>query len=82
MNRVLLMPLKVYCNDKGEPVRVKGSGREFKIKEILEFWHDVGSWWAGESEKVFYRLLCHDKGVKEIFQDLDSNEWFLYKIYD
>jgi hypothetical protein len=79
---MLFSPLKVYCNDKGEPVKVIEFAGEFQVKEIFEFWHDVGCWWEGESEKVFYRLLYQDRGIREIFQDLDSKRWFLYKIYD
>ncbi len=53
-----------------------------KIESILECWYDTGCWWEGESEKLFYRIYCQDGGMREIFKDLSSGEWFLYRIYD
>ncbi|MGI6422602.1 MAG: DUF6504 family protein [Syntrophomonadaceae bacterium] len=74
--------LKVQCREFDQPVFIEIKERVIKVEEILESWHDTGCWWEGESEKVFYRLYCQDGGIREIFQDLSSGQWFLYRIYD
>lgn len=73
--------IKVQCREE-MPVVVHCGGCLLVVEKVLECWRDTGCWWEGESEKVFYRLLCHDGSVREIFRDLGSGQWFLYKTYD
>lgn len=64
------------------PVSVRWQGRDFPVADILECWRDTGCWWQGESEKLFYRILCQGGGILEIFCDLASHQWSLYRVYD
>jgi len=52
------------------------------VEKVLERWRDTGCWWEGESEKAFFRVLCQDGDIREIYCDLLSRQWFLYRIYD
>ncbi|KUG05366.1 hypothetical protein ASZ90_017198 [hydrocarbon metagenome] len=74
--------LKVQCGNRHWPLSIEADQLRVGVETILESWHDTGCWWEGESEKVFYRICCQDGGVREIFYDLSSREWFLYRIYD
>lgn len=69
--------IKVICDSRGVPCQVKG----LQVQKVLEHWKDTGRWWAGEKEKNFYRLLCQDGSVHEIFFDYEQG-WHLYKTYD
>jgi len=82
MSKLLSYPIGVSCDSWGRPYKVKQHKAWVEVAEILENWHDTGCWWQGESEKVFYRISCQDTSIKEIFQDRQSGEWFLYKVYD
>lgn len=75
-------PIKVQCSKLHKPLNIEMKQVRLGVESILESWHDTGCWWVGESEKVFYRISCQDGGVREIFKDLRSGEWFLYRIYD
>ncbi|HEX3011679.1 MAG TPA: DUF6504 family protein [Syntrophomonadaceae bacterium] len=68
--------IKVVCDSWGKPCQIKDQ----HVQTILEHWQDTGRWWAGEPEKAFYRLLCQDGSVYEIFYDYKN--WYLYKTYD
>lgn len=68
--------IKVICNSRGTPCQVKNQ----PVQTILEHWQDTGRWWAGEPEKTFYRLVCQDGSIHEIF--FDQQNWYLYKTYD
>ena len=68
--------IKVICDARGRPSQVKGQA----VQAIFEHWQDTGRWWAGETEKTFYRLLCRDGSLYEIFWDRQN--WYLYKTYD
>lgn len=72
--------LQVSCDDRGTPSQIHG----LQVEDVLEHWKDTGRWWAGEPEKTFYRILCRDGSVCEIYceQVQDRLQWYLYKIYD
>ncbi len=71
----------VRCR-KGAPVAIRYGGYVLAVEKILERWRDTGCWWEGESEKAFFRVLCQDGGIREIYCDLTLKQWFLYRIYD
>ncbi|NMC26815.1 MAG: hypothetical protein GYA42_01580 [Syntrophomonadaceae bacterium] len=74
--------LQVECGPGQEPVQIRFRGQALQVLELLECWQDTGCWWAGESEKTFYRLVFEDQSVREIFYDRKENSWYLYKTYD
>jgi len=74
--------LQVECDSEWGPVLVGYQGKPLPVIARLEYWHDTGCWWVGESEKHFYRLILADQSIREIFYDLEATEWFLYKTYD
>lgn len=75
-------PIEVQCGKLHRPLIIQINQLKVGVETILESWHDTGCWWEGESEKVFYRIYCQDRGVREIFNDLSSGKWFLYRVYD
>lgn len=74
--------LQVQCDDNSLPSAICCQNRFLQVVSRLEYWHDTGCWWSGESEKYFHRLILEDQSVREIFYDLAQQEWFLYKTYD
>lgn len=74
--------LQVECDGERAPVLVRHQQKPLEVIARLEYWHDTGCWWSGESEKYFYRLILADQSIREIFYDLGQEEWFLYKTYD
>ncbi len=74
--------LQVQFKPDQGPAIIKYKGQSLRVVSLLECWQDTGCWWAGESEKSFYRLVLHDRSVREIFYDLHEKEWYLYKTYD
>ncbi|MGI6453174.1 MAG: hypothetical protein ACOX0E_06905 [Syntrophomonadaceae bacterium] len=82
ISKLTSLPLEVYCDQEDKPVKIKLNNYLAKITDVLEYWHDTGCWWEGESEKAFYRIACQDGAIMEIFKELASGSWFIYKIYD
>ena len=74
--------LQVECGAGAEPCQLQHKGQSWQVADILECWQDTGCWWAGESEKSFYRLVFEDQSVREIFYDREEKSWYLYKTYD
>lgn len=75
-------PLEVFCQGGDIPLAIRDVQGAWKVERALEYWRDTGRWWDGESEKAFFRLRLETGGVREIYQDLGSGAWYLYKSYD
>lgn len=82
MSRLICSPAKVCCNITGQPIEIWFQQTSARVEKILDCWMDTGCWWEGESEKVFYRLCCDEGRVYEVYQDLVSRQWAIYKAYD
>lgn len=74
--------LQVQCTVNNEPSAIRYRNKLLQVETLLEHWQDTGCWWDGESEKAFYRLVLNDQSIREVFYDLDQEEWYLYKTYD
>lgn len=74
--------INVSCSSRGIPRVIQGSKGEITVEKVLESWNDTGCWWEGENEKIFYRLYCRGGGILEIFCDLASGNWYIYRVYD
>ena len=57
-------------------------GREIIVNRILDWWYDTGCWWEGEGEKVFFRFCTTAGAIYEIFREVETGHWYLYKEYD
>lgn len=66
----------------GCPQSFQWRRKSYVVSTVLEKWIDTGAWWEGEAEKVFYRLVTHDGGLYELYQERISGRWYLYKVYD
>jgi hypothetical protein len=83
MSRLIDKPVRVAASSQGRPRRFFWRGKSHKIHRVLEIWLDIGAWWQGEQEKVFWRLETRTGGVFELYHESeDKQTWFLYKIYD
>ncbi|GFN22020.1 MAG: hypothetical protein IMW96_07345 [Thermoanaerobacteraceae bacterium] len=72
--------LRVEWNKKRTP-RFCWQGKWYTVQAMLDRWKDTGEWWKGDTPKLFLRLLA-GQGVWEVYRDLQSGEWFLYRRYD
>ncbi|MBS3977756.1 MAG: hypothetical protein KGZ75_13730 [Syntrophomonadaceae bacterium] len=86
MSRIINKPVQVkasssYFPDMMLPRMFRYRDSIFAVK-VLEVWKDIGEWWNGEAEKIFYRVAAAGGSVFELYQDLGSKRWFLYKVYD
>jgi len=82
VSKIIEAPIEVMLDKNGQPIRIWYLGRCSVIAEITEYWHDTGEWWVGEEPKMFYRLLTGDQSLWEIYQNLTTTRWHLYKVYD
>ncbi|MBE0466549.1 MAG: hypothetical protein IBX71_04905 [Candidatus Desulforudis sp.] len=80
MPRIVDRRADVAADPEGRP-RSFGWGRgKRRVRRILDAWKETGRWWAGETEKIFYRVETESGGVYELYTD--RQDWYLYKIYD
>lgn len=75
-------PLQVVCDPGGCPVQLRERDHWLPVLAVLDRWQDTGCWWEGESAKRFFRLQLAGERTWEVFLDLETGDWHLYKIYD
>ncbi|MEN6349354.1 MAG: hypothetical protein ABFD08_08175 [Syntrophomonas sp.] len=74
---------KIKVGLKGkEPHKVCIFGEWSVVTQVIEQWAMTGEWWRQENKKMFWRLQLEGDRVMEIFQDLVTGDWWLYKIWD
>ena len=80
--RIIDRPVEVTAEEGKRPERFCWRGRCYRVSRVLDFWKEVGRWWAGEHEKGFLRVETATGGVFEIYRDCASKRWYLYKVYN
>jgi hypothetical protein len=81
MSRIVDRRVEVVCGPDGRPSRFgRGKKNQERVCRVLDAWKETGRWWAGETEKIFYRVETETGGVYELYTD--RQDWYLYKIYD
>lgn len=81
MGRVVERPVNVR-SEQGQPVGFSWQGKHYQVTTILDCWKDAGCWWEGEGTKIFYRVAVPGGGLFELYRDIQTGTWFMYKIYD
>lgn len=66
----------------GRPLSFRWRGLLRRVARTADVWKDVGCWWEGEGEKVFYRLETTDGRLLELYLDRMAGKWYLYRVYD
>lgn len=82
MSKLWHQAVQVSCNKQGLPRRLQKCQQTAQVEQVLDCWRDTGCWWEGESEKLFYRLSLDNRDIVEIYWDLGTDTWVLYKVYD
>ena len=82
MSKLRHQTLQVSCDDQGLPFYLQKDQQTAQVEQVLDCWRDTGCWWEGESEKLFYRLSLDNGAVVEIYCDMETHNWVLYKVYD
>jgi len=75
--------IPVRTHSDGFPEALYLEGRWRSVAEVADSWRDVGCWWSGEREKVFFRLHMVPGGFVEVYREINgAGPWVLYRIYD
>ncbi len=82
MSRLTQQKTRVRLDSADKPSALWFKGRWCCVKELMEVWKDVGRWWEGESEKIFYRIRMESDEVVEVYRCDQKGQWVLYRIYD
>lgn len=64
-----------------QPLLFTWRGQQYRVREVLDTWRDIGAWWEGEAEREYWRVETEDGGVWELWRNA-SGQWGLYRVYD
>ncbi len=66
--------------EKDNPKRFFWFKRWVSVAGITDAWKEIGRWWEGDPERLFFRVLSTEGGMYEVYAQ--KKEWNLYKVYD
>jgi hypothetical protein len=77
-----IRPIQQVQTKNRVPYQFCSQGKSHKIIRIVDYWRDVSEWWRGEPELWFWRVLTDSQGVYELVCHPQSNQWWIYHVYD
>jgi hypothetical protein len=78
------LPIDVELNPTGQPQRLIWNKKKHTVHRILNRWILHDRWWS-EQEQIwrdYYYLTTRSGLLLIIFQNVLSQSWFLYKLFD
>lgn len=82
MSRRYDRPIECACDSTGRPTRFRWRGKAYRVTEVLDSWIEVGEWWIGEPETVWFRVQTQDRGLFELYIPSEGGTWRLWKVLD
>jgi hypothetical protein len=64
------------------PIDFQWGKQQHKIDNLLHQWRVDMAWWRDRVWRDYYKLTTTSGLLVVIYQDLDSKEWFLQRLYD
>lgn len=74
--------IEVKTNLSGVLIGLKRNGHREKIVGIYEHWRLADEWWGQNVERDYFRVRTSRGLVCDIYRDIQSNHWYLERIYD
>jgi hypothetical protein len=75
-------PIEVVLDAAGLPQRFGWRGEWHPIDAIANRWRVRATWWSVEAWREFYKVTTTDRILCVIYLDLQSEAWFLERLYD
>ncbi len=79
MSKIIDQPVLMVA-EKEIPKRFFWFKRWVNVSKVIDKWKEIGRWWEGDAEKVFFRISSPEGGVYEVYTE--KKHWNLYKVYD
>lgn len=79
MSKIIDQPILMVA-ERGVPKKFFWIKRWVIVEKVIDMWNEVGRWWEGETEKVFYRIMAREGIMYEVYSD--KRQWNLYRVYD
>lgn len=73
------IPLKVQMRlSQGRPALLTFAGQSRLIQGVDEAWREEKGWWDTRAvRREYYRLILDDDSLRNVFHDLNNDEWYL-----
>lgn len=66
---------------KGWPMVIRRGKKSYRVRKLIDLWVVQGRWWLDEEKRVYFRVLT-DKGVMDVYQNLENKKWVMAKLGD
>ncbi|MCY0874737.1 MAG: hypothetical protein OWT28_00405 [Firmicutes bacterium] len=81
MSRLVKRLIHICAWRDEAPLRYQDAdGTLHTVEEWIDRWSESGDWWAGEGERIIYRIATRDGVVADL--ERTQNQWFIYRVWD
>ncbi len=81
MTHLWLQVLPILVEDC-PPTCFVWNGQSYRVAQMMSVWRLDTAWWRGRIWRDNYRLLTDNGLLVDVYQDLDSQAWFLQRVWD
>ena len=74
--------VQVLDNGEGVPQRLSWAGRRHTVSEITRRWRVQSDWWRETVWRDYFKLTTETGLLLIIYHDLQSEGWYLQRLYD
>lgn len=74
--------VRVAESSDGVPGRLIWAGQSHKVTEITRRWRVKSDWWRDAVWRDYFKLITDTGLLLILYHDLQTDEWFLQRLYD
>ena len=75
------IPITVHSRD-GQPRQFTWHQQPHPVSAVVRHWRVDVSWWRVRIWRDYFKVTTHTGLHVILYRDLDSNRWFLQRLYD
>lgn len=75
-------PIQVVGSSPDSPDRFIWQGQTHPVAEIAKRWRINADWWRESTRRDYFKLTTATGLLVIIYHDLNSDAWFLQRLYD
>lgn len=74
--------LQVSEAENHEPLAILRGGRWSSVEEVIARWRLHQEWWKRPVERDYFRVRLSGGVICEVFREVQSGCWRLFRVYD
>jgi hypothetical protein len=75
-------PVLVETDELGLPLRLTWNSKRHPVSGIANRWRVDEGWWFQRVWREYFKLTTSSGMLLTIFRDMETDEWYVQRLYD